>query len=94
MEKKDRKPLWQGWKKELFWIIFFLLLLFTANVYRNETMACKKMIKTECFQKCEFEGGVEALRQRYQEDFPGATLTCDFKTNSCLVNGAPIPEDI
>lgn len=89
-EKKDKK-LWEGWKKEIWWIIFFIFLFLMFFAYKAETQACKEMHQTECFMDCKFKEGVEQLSQEH----PNWQLICNYETRQCEVAGLnPLEEGL
>ena len=74
---------WDGWKKALFWIILFILILFMAYGYYRDKQELQKITETECYKKCYFEEAVEKM----QTENPDKHFNCDYETFSCQVSG-------
>jgi len=85
LTKDNTKQLfkWEGWKKELMWIIIFIIFFIMVWAYYTETKSCKDMIQTECFKTCSFENAVEKVRKAN----PTATFLCNYETLSCEMSG-------
>ena len=72
---------WEG-KKEIFWIVLFLLLFFLTYAYFRDTKACNEVLKSECYLECKFYETVSG----YQVN--GITPTdCDYESNTCYFAG-------
>lgn len=91
-ETKTKKLFsWEGWKKEIPWIIGFAVLLLLAWGYHQETSACKAMVKSDCFQDCQFQEGVKELQRLY----PDLMIRCNETTRTCEFNGVKdLPRNI
>lgn len=74
---------WEGWKKELFWIILFLLILFMAYGYYKDKQELQKITDTECYKQCYFE---ESVAKMVAEN-PGLQFDCNYETYNCEVYG-------
>lgn len=86
MEYTTNKPKlfkWEGWKKEVIWIFFFIFLLFTAYAYYTETKKCRDNQQTDCYKKCI----TEEFTRQYIEDNPGQMINCDWETLLCTISG-------
>ena len=83
--KENTKKLfgWGGWKKEIGWIVIFLMFMLLIYAYYSETKSCVEMQKTECFNYCIFDQAVEQL----QFANPGVTILCDRETLMCIMSG-------
>ena len=72
---------WEG-KKEIFWILFFLLLFFLTYAYFRDTKACNEVLKSDCYLECKFYETING----YQAG--GITPTdCNYETNTCYFAG-------
>jgi len=60
-KKKRTNPLaWGGWKKELAWAIFFLLLFLTAWGYYQDRQICAEAINNPCEACAELQANQQA----------------------------------
>ena len=87
-EKKDNvKKLfkWEGWKKEVSWILFFIFILILAWTYYTDKKEMEKMTNSDCFRKCMVEEVVKAVHEKN----PSLIIQCDYKTLSCIISGNP-----
>ncbi len=70
---KELKKLisWEGWKKELGWVLFFTLLLFAAYSYNRDISLCRPYLEDPC-SKCQERdtAKIDMLKQQvvYLED--------------------------
>jgi hypothetical protein len=72
--------------KDIFWIIFFLLLFFLAYSYYNEVKMSRELIRKfeedDCIRRCVFNDAVKKINQN-----PRHECTCDFETFTCECSG-------
>jgi len=58
MEKRKEKIKnlfhWGGWKKEIWWILILLLIIFSAWAYHRDISLCREVLKEPCTY-CNFE---------------------------------------
>ena len=89
LNKKTAKKLlkWEGWKKEIIWIIIFAFFLLMVYAYYNETKVCQQMKETRCFQECDFAEKIPSIISKWEEEHPGTTISCSLETLSCTVFG-------
>ena len=80
---------WEDTLKELSWIFFWLFLFLAVYGYNTDIKSCNAQLNTQCVWNCR----VEEFRQNLQDNFPGAQIMCDYKTNRCDVFGSPVPEE-
>jgi len=81
---KDKKLFkWEGWKKEIFWIIFFIFVILMVFAYKADMDSCKTLQQTECFQDCAFREGVKQKAELY----PQLQFICDYELRTCEVSG-------
>lgn len=82
-KEKSKLFKWEGWKKEIIWIIFFVFLILIVFAYRADTNQCKEIQKTECFLDCAFEKSVEeTIKER-----PDWQMICNYTSRTCEVAG-------
>jgi len=74
---------WEGWKKEIFWIIFFIFIILLAFAYRADMKHVKELQKTECYLDCAFREGVKQKVELY----PQLQFVCDYELRTCEVSG-------
>lgn len=43
---------WEGWKKEIIWIVLLLVLIAMAWSYKHDMDVCKEIIANPCVQDC------------------------------------------
>jgi hypothetical protein len=79
---------WEGFWKEIPWIVFWIILFSLIWFYRADRDACLSQLETPCVWECR----VEEFRLNIQEQFPGATIQCDYETKSCMISGSMLPE--
>lgn len=85
MKEETKKKIfkWEGWKKEIGWIIFFLFLFLIAFAYKADTQVCREMKSSECFLDCQFQEGID----RTLLEHPDWHLDCNYETRVCEVAG-------
>lgn len=87
MEKKREtrirniKNLFKFETKDIWWILFFILIIFVSWSYYSETKICKNMVKTECYLKCQMDRFVQEAQVK------GLQTVCDIKTYQCQISG-------
>ena len=74
---------WEGWKKELVWIVIFALIILVAYGYQKETSSCRAIQKTECFMDCQFKEGIKEIQAKY----PNIMFQCNTTTRTCMASG-------
>jgi len=80
---KEKLFAWEGLKKEIFWIIFFIFLILMVFAYRADIKHVKELQQTECYQDCAFREGVKQKVELY----PQLQFTCDYELRVCEVAG-------
>jgi hypothetical protein len=55
---------WDGWKKELFWILFFVALFFSAYSYKRDIDLCRPYIEDPCMKCAERDNATIYLLQQ------------------------------
>jgi hypothetical protein len=83
METKKKLLKWEGWKKEIWWIIFFIFLFLMFFAYKSETQMCRDMQKTDCYLDCQFKESVELTVKEH----PEWQMICNYETRTCEVAG-------
>ena len=84
-EKFKKLFKWEG-KKELKWILAFLVLFLMAYGYHVETKPCREIKDSVCYSEwedCLFWKTVEA----YKQEHPGIAMVCNHTTKSCEFSG-------
>lgn len=90
IKTENIKNLWkfEGWKKEIPWILFWGFIILSLFAYKSDVKTCNDMIKTPCYQSCQLNEVIQSLREKN----PGAQVSCvyDNLTNTgyrCIING-------
>lgn len=83
MNKEKKKIGWEGIKKELPWILFWLAVLFLAWSYYQDKEELKAITEEECYKLCSWDKAVEEIRIRN----PGVTFDCNYEANKCTYHG-------
>lgn len=89
-EKKDVRKLikWEGWARELPWIMFLIGLLIVGYGYYDLRQRHLELLGKECVWNCQVEEYIENVKKEY----PTAVVNCDYKTRGCLISGTKIPK--
>lgn len=74
---------WEGWKKEGFWIAFFILLSLAAYGYYLDKQAMEKVSNSQCYKKCI----VEEYITQFKIKNPGVNIQCDDRLMTCTLSG-------
>ena len=84
LTKDNMKKLfkWEG-RKELFWIFFIILVLFTSWGYQQDREKCKDAYDNPCYKQCLLNDYLKEAKEKY----PELSFICDIETMSCTVTG-------
>jgi len=74
---------WEGWKKEIFWILLFLIIIFMAYGYSRDKQEMRRITETDCFKQCYFEDAVEKMVL----ENPSLQFNCNYESFNCEVYG-------
>jgi len=84
---KKKKPhklfKWEGWKKEIGWIVFFIFLILLVLAYRADTQQVKEISQTECYKDCVYRASIKQTLLEH----PDWQLICNDTTKQCEVAG-------
>ena len=84
---------WEGFKEELFWIIFFIALLVSCWGYYDLYKRHQELLNKECVWHCR----VNEFIEYWKEKDPNVHIVCDDITKTCQFSGVSIemlPEEL
>jgi hypothetical protein len=83
-KEKTRKMFrWEGVKRELPWILFWVAVLFFSWTYWKDRQELEKITDSECYQDCRWYDAVEKVAKAN----PELQFTCDRETEVCTAHG-------
>lgn len=90
MNKENIKKLlsWSGWRKEIPWILFIVLVLLAGYNYYNLRERHLDLLDKECVWNCMAEEYIKVVH----EEYPAAVIICNYETKRCLISGTKLPE--
>jgi hypothetical protein len=91
LTKENIKKLfsWEGFKKELPWMLFFLVFFFLAYAHYWELGKIKELANYPCCVECRWNEYVEIFTAKVKEKYPTASVSCDDELKKCWISGMP-----
>lgn len=82
-ENVNKLVKWEGFKKEIPWILFWIAVFILAYTYWSDKQLLNQITDEECYKLCKFNAAIEQMRLKN----PTLKFNCDYETLRCEVYG-------
>lgn len=87
MEEVKKLFKWEGFKKEIPWILFCIGILIAGYGYYDIKTRYNKFLNDPCTGRCVWDCNIDEVIENLQKEYPGTTINCDYEVKKCFISG-------